>query len=150
MLRSRGFKKALTKHSIFDVAAVLDPHLGIIIVRWRDFVKPLLLPFTRCYNCQILTLGYVRDTSRSYTNFRGASDAIITRSRDFQKMYSFSILTRTVQHLHKTCTAGRFRSTESIHINPWTTSFPHRIGTSQLIWRANQLTGFYMMGNIGH
>ena len=35
------------------------------------------------------------------------------------------------------------------HINPLTTSFPHHIETSQLICNTNQLTGFYMMGNIG-
>ena len=34
-------------------------------------------------------------------------------------------------------------------INPLTTNVPHRIETSQLICIANQLTGFYMMGNIG-
>ena len=33
--------------------------------------------------------------------------------------------------------------------NPLTTNVPHHIETSQLIWNANQLTGFYMMGNIG-
>ena len=32
---------------------------------------------------------------------------------------------------------------------PLTTSVPHHIETSQLIWRANQLTCFYMMGNTG-
>ena len=34
-------------------------------------------------------------------------------------------------------------------LNPLTTSVPHHIETSQLICNANQLTGFYMMGNIG-
>ena len=33
-------------------------------------------------------------------------------------------------------------------INPWKTNVPHHIETSQLIYIANQLTGFYMMGNI--
>ena len=33
--------------------------------------------------------------------------------------------------------------------NPLTTNVPHHIETSQLICNANQLTGFYMMGNIG-
>ena len=33
--------------------------------------------------------------------------------------------------------------------NPLTTNVPHHIETSQLICRANQLTSFYMMGNIG-
>ena len=32
--------------------------------------------------------------------------------------------------------------------NPLTTKVPSHIETSQLICRANQLTGFYMMGNI--
>ena len=34
-------------------------------------------------------------------------------------------------------------------LNPLTTSVPHSIETSQLIYNANQLTGFYKMGNIG-
>ena len=34
-------------------------------------------------------------------------------------------------------------------INPATINVPHHIKTSQLICIANQLTGFYMMGNIG-
>ena len=33
-------------------------------------------------------------------------------------------------------------------INPLTTKVPHHTGTSQLICNANQLTGFYIMGNI--
>ena len=33
--------------------------------------------------------------------------------------------------------------------NPLTTSVPHQIETSQLVCFANQLTGFYLMGNIG-
>ena len=32
--------------------------------------------------------------------------------------------------------------------NPLTTSVPYHIETSQFISNANQLTGFYMMGNI--
>ena len=35
------------------------------------------------------------------------------------------------------------------NINLLTTSVPYHIETSQLICDANQLTGFYMMGNIG-
>ena len=35
-------------------------------------------------------------------------------------------------------------------INQLTTNVPHHIETSQLNFSANQLTGFYMMGNIGH
>ena len=34
-------------------------------------------------------------------------------------------------------------------LNLLTTNVPHHIETSQLICNANQLTGFYMMGNIG-
>ena len=34
-------------------------------------------------------------------------------------------------------------------INLLTTNIPHYIETSQLIWIANQLNGFYMMVNIG-
>ena len=34
-------------------------------------------------------------------------------------------------------------------INPLMTNVPHHIASSQLIYSANQLTGFYMMGNIG-
>ena len=33
-------------------------------------------------------------------------------------------------------------------LNPLTTNVPHHIETSQFICNANQLTGFYMMGNI--
>ena len=33
--------------------------------------------------------------------------------------------------------------------NPLPTNVPHHIETSQLICNANQLTSFYMMGNIG-
>ena len=32
--------------------------------------------------------------------------------------------------------------------NPLTTNVPHHAETIQLICNANQLTGFYMMGNI--
>ena len=39
--------------------------------------------------------------------------------------------------------------TNHILINPLTTNVPHHIETSQLICIENQLTGFYMMGNIG-
>ena len=35
-----------------------------------------------------------------------------------------------------------------MNLNPSTTNVPHHIETSQLICNANQLTGFYMMGNI--
>ena len=34
-----------------------------------------------------------------------------------------------------------------LHFNPLTINVPYRIETSQLILNANQLTGFYMMGN---
>ena len=34
-------------------------------------------------------------------------------------------------------------------LNPLTTNFPHYIQTSELIYITYQLTGFYMMGNIG-
>ena len=34
-------------------------------------------------------------------------------------------------------------------VNPLTTNAPHYINTSQLICIADQLTGFYMMGNTG-
>ena len=37
----------------------------------------------------------------------------------------------------------------SYNFNPLTTNAPHHIETSQMICRANQLTGFYMIGNIG-
>ena len=36
-----------------------------------------------------------------------------------------------------------------ILLNQLTTNFPHHKETSQLICNANQLTDFYMMGNIG-
>ena len=32
---------------------------------------------------------------------------------------------------------------------PLTTIVSHQTEMSELIWKANQLTGFYMMGNIG-
>ena len=35
------------------------------------------------------------------------------------------------------------------NVNPLTANISQHIETSQLIWYANQLTGFYMMGNIG-
>ena len=34
-------------------------------------------------------------------------------------------------------------------LNPLSTIIPHPIETTQLICNGNQLTGFYMMGNIG-
>ena len=34
-------------------------------------------------------------------------------------------------------------------VNPLTINVPHHIETSQLICSENQLTGFYMMGDIG-
>ena len=34
-------------------------------------------------------------------------------------------------------------------LKPLTTNVPHHIETSQLICSANQLTGFYIMGNTG-
>ena len=34
-------------------------------------------------------------------------------------------------------------------VNPLTANAPHHIDTSQLIFNSNQLTGFYIMGNIG-
>ena len=37
----------------------------------------------------------------------------------------------------------------NINVNPLTINVPHYIETSQLICIGNQLTGFYMMGNIG-
>ena len=36
-----------------------------------------------------------------------------------------------------------------LQFNPLTTNVSHHIGTNQLICNTNQLTGFYMMGNIG-
>ena len=35
------------------------------------------------------------------------------------------------------------------NINPLTTNVNHHIETSQLLCIANQLTGFYMIGNVG-
>ena len=37
-----------------------------------------------------------------------------------------------------------------LHFNPLTINVPYRIETSQLILNANQLTGFYMMGNTAY
>ena len=34
-------------------------------------------------------------------------------------------------------------------VNPLTINIPHHIETSQLICKTNQLTGFYIMRNIG-
>ena len=34
-------------------------------------------------------------------------------------------------------------------LNPLTTTVSHHMETCQLIWIANQLTDFYMIGNIG-
>ena len=42
-----------------------------------------------------------------------------------------------------------FSGFNPLPLNPLTTSVPHHIETSQLICRANQLTGFYMMGSTG-
>ena len=41
------------------------------------------------------------------------------------------------------------RTEEVKQINPLTTSVPHHTDTCQLICIANQLNGFYMIGNIG-
>ena len=38
--------------------------------------------------------------------------------------------------------------TVSFELNPLTTNIPHHVETSQLICNPNQLTGFYMIGNI--
>ena len=43
-----------------------------------------------------------------------------------------------------------FRTKAVLAFNPLMTNVPHYIETSQLIRIANHLTGFYMMGNIGH
>ena len=40
-------------------------------------------------------------------------------------------------------------SVNFLPLNPLTTNASHHIETSQLICIANQLTGFYIMGNIG-
>ena len=37
---------------------------------------------------------------------------------------------------------------DNLTFNPLTTNVPHHIETSQFICTANQLAGFYMMGNI--
>ena len=46
-----------------------------------------------------------------------------------------------------------FQRAESCNFNeidyPLTTNVPHHIETSQLFCSANQLTGLYMIGNIG-
>ena len=46
-----------------------------------------------------------------------------------------------MSHIAKLLAAGWF--------NPLTTNVPHHIETSQLICNPDQLTGFYVMGNIG-
>ena len=43
----------------------------------------------------------------------------------------------------------KLQNAKLLKINPLTTNVPHHIETSQLICSANQLTGFYMMENIG-
>ena len=43
----------------------------------------------------------------------------------------------------------KFWKKSFISIEPFTTNVPHHIKTSQLIFIANHLTGFYMIGNIG-
>ena len=43
-----------------------------------------------------------------------------------------------------------FRTKAVLAFNPLMTNVPHYIETSQLICIANHLTGFSMMGNIGH
>ena len=46
--------------------------------------------------------------------------------------------------------SGKFSFlTKLVLLNPLMTNVPLHIETSQLICIANQLTGFYMMGNIG-
>ena len=35
------------------------------------------------------------------------------------------------------------------YINPFTSNISHHIETSQFICNGNELTGFYMMGNVG-
>ena len=50
--------------------------------------------------------------------------------------------------------AGNFKITWNfdkilVCVNPLTTNVPHPVETNQLICNANQLTGFYLMGNIG-
>ena len=35
------------------------------------------------------------------------------------------------------------------HVSPLTANVPHHIETSQMICNGNELTGVYMMGNIG-
>ena len=46
-------------------------------------------------------------------------------------------------------TQKRFFANGKYCINPLTTNVSHNIETSRLICSENQLTGFYMMGNIG-
>ena len=47
------------------------------------------------------------------------------------------------------CKIWSLNENESLTVNPLTTSVPHHKETSQLICRANQLIGFYIMGNTG-
>ena len=58
-------------------------------------------------------------------------------------MKIFSIVLKEHDEMGKKVTAKHHQ------FNPLTTSVSHQIETNQLICRANQLSGFYMMENIG-
>ena len=64
-----------------------------------------------------------------------------------QKFYNASSKDFTLLiALFKLCNPG---NTKRVKFNPLTANVPHYIEISQLICIADQLTGFYMMGNIG-
>ena len=77
---------------------------------------------------QTLNFAQVLTHSKMFKNLLNIRDYV----RSFWLQYKFFI----------------FINTNSF--NPLTTNVPHHIETSQLICNANQLTGSYMIGNVGH
>ena len=59
------------------------------------------------------------------------------------------LILRQFQQMHLLKLAGNHGFTCLHLLNLLTTNLPKHIETTQLIWNANQLTGFYMMGDIG-
>ena len=71
----------------------------------------------------------------------------ILLSWNVSKNFSYEILLSTFFLSTECKKLNKANHLESV--NPLTTNVPHHIETSQLICIVNQVTGFYMMGNIG-
>ena len=93
-----------------------------------------------CHPCKKVFLDFFKISTAFSPSNRGVS-----RTSAETRYGELCNSSERLKALNRSCKALHLRR----FVNSLTTNVPYHIETSQLICNANQLTGFYMMGNIG-